>query len=537
MLMWGQNLAPNGGFEEWDMVGPLSWSVDTGLTATENTSVFSEGSKSASFQLTTPNQSDADVRQLINFEAATIYNVSVDVYHLDNGSRVRLTVDGDYGSYSDPAVLNQWQTISYSYLSPDDGPALIGFRSYDVSANWTGSSDFYIDNFVVEKSTATDPIITISDPMNGESLPEGTTSYTMQVAVNNFNMPADGHYHVILDGNDVGNNSADGSLSYNLTGLTPGSHTVKVQLYNPNHQPLSPEVSYEIPFTVVDEMTVADLATLRAQNADGTTVYKVTGQCYINFVQAYRNQKFIQDNTAGILIDDPSGVISPGSVRGDGFSFIRGTLSEYNGMLQLTPTAQPNVWAPSGLTITPQNVTLSELTTNFEDYEAELVKVEAVTVDTSSNTTFVTGTSYALSSIANPSDTFNLYTSFYDADYIGTNINASGYHSIVGIPFERGDGVYFAPRDLNDFNAILGVEDVDSQKANIRLSNTYVTDQFSVLFEGNANVHIFDMNGKLIYKTSGEDKVVIPAYNWTSGTYLVRVEVGKYVETKKIIKK
>ncbi len=104
---------------------------------------------------------------------------------------------------------------------------------------------------------------------------------------------------------------------------------------------------------------VTDIATLRAGTPG--VYYRLTSVGVISFQQTYRNQKFIQDATAGILVDDLSGKIQTAYNQYDGIVNLVGTLLDFNGMLQFTPYTDPGAPYSTGNTITPQVITLNEL--------------------------------------------------------------------------------------------------------------------------------------------------------------------------------
>ena len=197
---------------------------------------------------------------------------------------------------------------------------------------------------------------------------------------------------------------------------------------------------------------VADIATLRAGTAG--VYYRLTGVGVLSFKQTYRNQKYIQDSTAGILIDDLAIKITSTYNLYDGIRYIIGTVGEFGGMKQFTPVADPGAAYSIGNTITPQVITLSELVANFENYESELVKVSGVTFDTADGIiTFANGTLYPMNTA-----TMNFRTTFYDMDYIGT-IVPTGTVDVVGIPNSRvTEGNNFTARYLSDFEATGGLE-------------------------------------------------------------------------------
>jgi hypothetical protein len=191
---------------------------------------------------------------------------------------------------------------------------------------------------------------------------------------------------------------------------------------------------------------VATMAELRAGAQDGT-VYRLTGEALLTYQQEFRFQKYVQDATGGILIDESTtaSVFTNTYNIGDGITNLTGTVTDYNGMLEFAPTADPGPASSTGNTITPEVVTLAELTANFDNYESELIKIQNVSFDATG--TFATGTVYALH---DATASFNLRTTFYDSDYIGTTIPTAPCNLVV-LPNARSNVNYITPRDLADF--------------------------------------------------------------------------------------
>jgi len=206
-------------------------------------------------------------------------------------------------------------------------------------------------------------------------------------------------------------------------------------------QPLSP-VSMA---TYILPISVASISELR-QQAPGTQVYRLTSPAVLTFKQTFRNQKFVQDDTAGILIDDLVGIITTNYNVGDGISNLTGTIAEYGGMIQLTPIIDPGVPTSTGNIPLIVDIALEELNENFNDYESRLVRLTGVYFVTAQST-FANGQVYPLSSdTANA----NFRTTFYDVDYIGTSIPQTPI-ILVGIPNSRTDGEYITARNWMDF--------------------------------------------------------------------------------------
>ncbi len=204
--------------------------------------------------------------------------------------------------------------------------------------------------------------------------------------------------------------------------------------------------SYVVSGTYTFPVMVASLSALRSSPADGTTLYYVTGEVFLSFKQTFRNQKYFQDEAAGILVDDLNGVISTPLNVGDGVEGLMGKISEYGGMLQFTPTANVAGVTSTENPIIAVPVTYTDLVDSFDQYESRLVKVLGVSFNTPTGN-FANGVTYPS---YDPTNDFPIRTTFYDVDYINTAIPTIPM-DISGIPNSRTDGAYLTPRTLADF--------------------------------------------------------------------------------------
>jgi PKD repeat protein len=245
-----------------------------------------------------------------------------------------------------------------------------------------------------------------------------------------------------------GDDPTDGSTLYSTPFAVSTTTTVKAIAYKAG---MTESGISENNYTFPAVTEVANIAALRTQTI-GDDYYRLTGEAVITFQQSYRNQKYIQDATAAVLVDDDNDVITTTYDLYDGVTGILGTLSEYGGMLQFIPSADPGVATSTANTITPQIISIAQLTSNFEAYEAELVKVEGVTF-ADAGADFATGTPYVINDGVNPD--YNFRTSFYSVDYIGTAIPA-GPQDLVMLPNSRPDGEYATSRSLADIQAASG---------------------------------------------------------------------------------
>ncbi|UOX35238.1 T9SS type A sorting domain-containing protein [Flavobacterium sediminilitoris] len=531
-ITFSQNLAINGDFESFTTGVLDTWTNDSGITIEEETTIISEGAKSGKFTITTQNQADTDLRQTINVVAGTTYDVSVDIYALDNGARARFFVE-TYQNYSDDTTLNQWQTLTYTYTATTSGPIDIGFRFYDTSANWTGSSIMYIDNFQFVAQLT--PSLAITSPTDGSTTPD--TNIDIAFSVQNFAVAnpgsGDGHISYTVD-NGSATDKFDTSV-ISLTSLSTGVHTIYMELVDDSGTPISPAVNSTVNFTVSPFTVVNNLAALRADviaNGDGL-FYEISSEAIVTYTRAARNQKYIQDGTAAILIDDNTGIILNTFNEGDGMTGLKGQAIIFSGVLQLIP--YENITASStGNTITPEVVTISDITGNIEAYESELVQINGVTfINGDGVATFAVSTNYDISD----GSTMIFRTLFAEANYVANaNLIPSGANDMAVIVTEFNGTPQVVARSLadvtlstNSFNAIEGL----TMYPNPVSGNVL---HFSSTANANMSVQIFDIVGKEVINAKVINNTINTA-NLNAGMYIVKItEEGKTATRKLVVK-
>jgi hypothetical protein len=240
-----------------------------------------------------------------------------------------------------------------------------------------------------------------------------------------------------LNGDDPDDNSTIYTGPIEISETT----TVKAIAYADGFNP-SAIAEATFTFPVINE--VNNLGELRAafDPENQGQYFRVLGEIVLTYQQTFRNQKFLQDATGGILIDDTPGVVTTSYELYDGITNLFGTVSEFGGMLQFVPVEDPGAATSSENVIVPEVVTLDELFANFEEYESELVQVVDVTF-ANPGAVFANGVVYPISD-ASGEGLFR--TTFYDMDYIGAVIPPIAI-DVVGIPNSRSDGEYISSRD------------------------------------------------------------------------------------------
>ena len=525
----------NGSFENWTTGALDSWDIidfnTTDLTQNTNATYVTDGTSSASINLTTQDQGVTDMRQNISTltDGAT-YTVSLDVYATDNQARVRMFGPGWSPSiYSDETLLNQWQTITFDYTHTS-GTVEFGIRLYDLTANWLGTgSQFYIDNFNFVEHVA--PSITITAPVDGSTLTSGNVN--VSVAVNNFVVAnpggGDGHIHWTVDA--AAQPMKYETLDEALVGLAAGPHTIYMELVDDSHTPIVPATNHTINFTVSIPTLVADIATLRAGTPGN--FYTLTGEALLTYQQSFRGQKFIEDATGGILIDDSAGNITTVYTIADGITGITGELGGFGGMMQFIPSGDPGIASSTGNTLTPQSVTLAMLTASPEMFESELVEVTGVLMDN----TIPNFTGGAEHNMAQGGDNFLFRSTFYSADYASDGAAVPTVPAnIVGIVNERTGSLYYlTARDAADFSVVLSVSNFDEIAGFNLYPNPASGNQITIATTANAakNVEVFNILGKRVIKATVENTLDVT--NLQSGVYIVKVTENGLTATKKLV--
>ncbi len=405
---------------------------------------------------------------------------------------------------------------------------------------------------------STAPNIAITSPVNATIYNPLTTSVTVNVSVSNFtvaNGTGTGHIHYTVDGGAT-------VMKYDtapivLNGLTVGSHTVVVTLVNNAHAPLSPAASATTQFTIAAFTNVANISALRAGTLNG--YYTLTGNAIVSHVRTpagtvtvntTRNQKFIQDATGGILIDDSAGKITTPFALGDSMNNVSGQLVDFNGILELVPLQNQTV-VSSGNTLTPQNITIAALNANVNTYESKLISFNGITITGTVSAGVVTpltaGQVFTTSTNYNVFDgTTNgvLRTGFAEANYIGAtiptvafNITALGYDNVstANPPVLTPQ---FIPRNSADFSVTL-LQTQNNEIAGLKVYPNPVSN--GVLHvESNLNlertISLFDVLGKQVISTTTSNTTINIA-NLNSGIYIVKITEGGKTATKKLVVK
>lgn len=371
-----------------------------------------------------------------------------------------------------------------------------------------------------------------------------------------FDPPA-GHYDEPIDV-EISTDTEGASLYYTLDGSMPSDQstpytgpihvstptTIKAIGYALDHEP-SAVVTAEYGFVVL----ISNINMLRMEIAGEDIVYRLTGDAILTFKRTSRNQKYVQDATGAILIDDAPGAITTNYEIGDAINGLTGKLSLYFETLQFLPTQDPGPAVSSGNPLPELTLTVAEINNDigYNEYQACLVNIHDVTIEGATGT-FESAQSYDLT---DATGLMELRTAFAESDYIGTDI-PTGTFTIRGIIGHFQNTAQITPRDLADINPVSNEDDINTP-APIKLIGNYpnpfnpeTTIQFFMDEAADANISIYNQKGQLVkshditraaagmnsYVWNGQDD---SGKTLSSGIYFFRLKSGAYSSSKKMI--
>ncbi|HNX00799.1 MAG TPA: lamin tail domain-containing protein [Candidatus Cloacimonadota bacterium] len=395
-----------------------------------------------------------------------------------------------------------------------------------------------------------DPIISIATPNGGEQWNVGST-YVIAWAHAHF----DGQVKIeLMDGATpttlVEAIDDTGSWSWAIpTSLALGTN-YKIKISSVTGTPTDMSDNTFSLIAAVPIIDCANLAALRAATADNTTIYRVTGEAYITYMRSTRNQKYIEDNSGAVLVDDPNGVITSQYGRWDGMTGLKGKLTTYHAQFEFVPIQDPGNPTSINHVLAPQDVNLTTLTANFNDYNQELIRLSnASFLPDTTGGVFVGTRSYNITDNSGGSMIFR--TNFADADYIGTSIPTTP-KSIVALAIPYDTQLQISARDLADFGPVANDDPVVSATTPMLYGNlpNPFTSSTSIRFDAKSNhpvsITVYNVRGQKVAtivnneRTTGAQSI---QWNGTddngnklpAGVYLYKMKSGSFSSTKKMI--
>ncbi len=444
------------------------------------------------------------------------------------------TVIDVFGDIDTDGSGEVWEhTDGWAYRVDGTGPDGTTF----VVSNWIYSGIDALDGETTNASAttpfpngtytttpSTDPVINITSPSNNAVLSAGTTS--VNVEFNSNNGGTGSSINITVNGT-----TTNGVTSpFAVTTTNGESYDVTVELVNGGVLD-SDMVSFSILSASSPVATVADL-----RAATIGQIYQLTGEAIItyNVTDNGRNQRYIQDATAGILIDDADGVLSTPFNIGDGITGLEGQLGEFNGVLQFVPVNNVASASSTGNTITPEVLTVTQFNAAPESYESELIKIDNIVFTNSGN--FENNTNYIISAGGLPSDpTMIARVTFADENLVGATIPLTA-SSVIGLGAEFNGEYQVLPRYVSDVEgATLSINGINAASFDLfpnPVSNGFVnitsTDNAAI------SVSVFNILGKqVLVETLNSDRLNLSQLN--AGVYILKISQNASSVTKKLV--
>ncbi len=432
---WGQetiNIVQNGDFENWTDALPDNWMGSKSSITAANVIEYSTSVQSGAKACQLIEESTSHKRfttEPLTILANTEYTVT---YYARGKGEIRNAFyrDANYSAYSAYTVLDSdsWTEIVYTFeytAAVADVEVIFSVRSTDAIRD-----HIQIDNVSITYQDMAGVVATPTFSPNGGSF-FADTDVTIETTTENATV----YYSTV---------AIDGPWVEYTAPVTVTETTTLYAYATATDLTDSNVATATFDFPAV--MDVADVAALRAGTTDGT-FYRLTGEAILTYQQSFRNQKFIQDATAGIMIDDNGGVITTAYDVYDGISGIIGTISVFGGMVQFVPAVDPGTATSSANEVEPMVISLQEFNDNFMDYQAMLVTIENVSFDVADGTDFANGQVYP---ITDGTLTAEFRTTFWGVDYIGQPVPAGNWN-ITGLPNSNSDVDYITARNQADF--------------------------------------------------------------------------------------
>lgn len=287
-------------------------------------------------------------------------------------------------------------------------------------------------------------------------------------------------------------------------------------------------------YTITTPTNCANIAELKTKTADNTTIYALTGEAVMTFKQANRNQKFVQDATGAILIDDAPGIITSVYNIGDGITGITGKLTMYFGMYQFVPIQDPGAASTTGNTIPVLDVTIAEMldSNTFKQHQSKLIRLnDARFTDANGTTAFATNKKYRITSGSTTDSTFK--TSFYTADYITAPIPL-GTGTITGIAQYLYGRYQITARSMSDIDVQVGINQNEQQS--IRIYPNPASAKINIETEKSADVKITNLLGQVVFEQKNANGLIqINSSEFKSGVYFVSLQFANGERTTRKI--
>lgn len=412
------------------------------------------------------------------------------------------------------------------------------------------NSRFFIDDIRIYQST--DPMLIVTPSALTFSDVEINSTVSQSITVNGQNLTAGSTLNVTIAGEGFSTTtttlnsnellSANGA-TINVT-FAPTAEDNYTGTLTISGGGLADATVINLSGNGINVASVSTLAELRdlapafiGNSNAGTTIYRYTGEAIVTHKQSYNNVKYIQDETAAIMIYDPSGKLSSGVNIGTKITNIMGTLSNYYGMIEFVPTADVTQISPFN-TYDYTVATLDQFDANHaNELQAKVVKVEGVQFATPG--TFATGAYYGLIQNGITYDSI-VYTDNYSADYISTAMPTYNV-DILGICLYKGSNTIPNRNRIvilnNENDGMVSIDNYNSSF--VSLSPNPADNYVNIVMLSAMDLNIYSITGSLVAQQKlHEGNNTISISDLQSGIYILKFsdKLGNTRNAKLIVK-
>ncbi len=516
--------------------GVYNYASADGLTATDTLAATQDASTDRSLGIRQTGswapQGASFVMQIANTTDKNTFSLSFKLQSLDASSpriatwKVQYATGATPTTFTDlvttPATLttggSTWAntTVTANFGASLDnlaGPVWIRIVSLDLTSGSGNRPTTAIDD--VNLTWSNGAATTVAAPTFAPAA--GTYYNSVNVSLSTSTPGAEIRY--TTDGTDPNASSTLYSAPFAINTL--GANTVKAIGIKTG---LSNSAIASAVYTIAVPTACANIAELKTKTPDNSTVYSLTGQAVLTFKQANRNQKFVQDATGAILIDDQVGNLTTVYNIGDGITGITGKLTSYFGMYQFVPIQDAGAATSTANVVTPLDVTITEMLDSvpFKAHQSKLIRIVGASfTDANGTATFATNKKYRITAGGTTDSTFK--TAFYTVDYITPTAAAlpQGTGTITGIAQFLYGRYQITARDIADIDVHVGIN--EENNASISIWPNPAKSTVNVALDGTYDITVMSVLGQRVYSQNNASGTVrIDCAQLGKGVYFIQ---------------
>jgi len=404
----------------------------------------------------------------------------------------------------------------------------------DASGNQSTAS-----NVTFTTIAAATPTVTLTYPVGGEVMYAGQSATITWTSANITNLLVE----VFAPNNDVDRvfdwipfvpttPAAAGKVDIMVPEDAPYATVYKIRISDLDNPAV---ISTGGDFTII---SVAKSLTDLRDRCIVNDIVKLNSEVTMTFKRATGNQKYIQDAGSGLLVYDPSAILTTPLTEGDNFTGIEGKIATYNGVLEIVPTKSSVTVNSSGNTVSIPEMTIPEYNANYLQYESMLIKIKNVTfVGADGSSVFLTTTTTPPHSVTDRTNLLAFYTFKSGEGNIVGSVIPSGQYNVTALALRYNTTPEIASRTTADFEFLTGIS--NPSEMNIEMFPVPAASELKVRNIINVKtIDILDVTGKVVRTTNPgtDNEITIPVSELKGGIYFVRFNTKTGVVIKRFVK-